>query len=299
MLKTVIDFIVSRTGLARDKALTEINLAWVDLWNGSDFPDSCYEITVKPEDPTPRMSLPWYVGTIRGVKWRNMERVQLLTPRPWYQDHKYYQHSYTWKVLGRSPLSIPIINAGKLSFEMPYPEDFQFTINVEGPTDHSSRDFESIIMPTGETRVTSVKRFTDARGIVKSALTTNDIKVLDNNNDELGLLPNCEYEARNIIVQVTDDCMRDITPCKCFDVLYKMPAPLLVNEYSTVDQPEALMNKTLEWIMISKPDMAQTTMLVGQKAAELLANSNNNDSSVTKKLDVATNRFSTRYHGYL
>lgn len=301
MLKHVIDFVMSRAGFAkREDALREINFAWVEIWNSDDMPNSVFEITVKPDDSNPLISLPWYVGVLRGVRLNaSKERVHLYTPRPYYQDQHYFQSQYTWKVMGTRPLMRSIINATTMTFTIDKPEASVFNVYAVGPTDSASEDNETITFQPGETSMPCTKRFTDLTSLTKDAFTLTDVNIIGANGEELGIIPNVEWEARNTIVQLTDRCIIESNFCRCFDILYKKVAPILYNEYSTVPNEEVLMTKTMEWISLPKEGQEQKALLYGTKSATLLSNFNNNVSSIEKRLDLAENKFCSRYWGYL
>ena len=140
MLIDVINFVKSRTGLVeRDTILREINFAWQELWNGDEIPGTLFEITVKPTDNNFIISLPHYVGKIRGVKESESKvRVALNTPRPFYHDDSYHQNHFTWRVLGTSPLMRHITNATTMTVGFPEAQTMAVRVTLRGPTDNAS-----------------------------------------------------------------------------------------------------------------------------------------------------------------
>lgn len=301
MLKDVVDFVLSRTGFpTREQALREINFAWVEIWNSDDLPNSLFEMSVQPFDNTARISLPHFVGQLRGVKLNaGRIRVDLMTPRPYYQDDTYFQSPYVWRILGVSPIATAITNATTLNLSISEAEDIAFTATLIGPTDNAAEDSETVTFEIGDTEKQTVKRFTDLTSVTKSALTKSNLVIQGANDEEFGFVANNEYEARNTIVQITDKCFKICNNCRCFDVLFKKPAPILYNENAVIPFEEVLMTKTLEWIALPKDGQEQKAILFGEKAKTLLTGFNNDGGSVEKRMDLGRNKFTTRYYGHL
>lgn len=295
MLKDVIDFVQSRTDLpSREDCLREINYAWREIWNSDDMPNSVFEMTVKPYDNTARISLPHYVGILRGVK-ANMGRlrVDLNTPRPYYQDEQYYQSPYTWRILGISPFRASITNASQLTLKISDAEDEQFAVTIIGPTDNAAESREQIIFAPGEVEKLSTLRFTDATSIVKDFITKSDVKIIGANDEDLGEIPNLFYEARNTVIQITDKCLQCCNNCRCFDILFKKPAPVLYYDEQNVPFQEVLMQKTMEWISMPKEGQEKKTMMYAEKSKNLLQQFSKNETSIENRMDLGRNLFTT------
>lgn len=302
MLKDVIDFVMSRTGYKdREIALREINYAWREIWIADDLPGSLFEMSVQPFDQTARISLPHFVGEIRGVKYNaGRIRVDLYTPRPYYQDDTYFQSPYIWRILGSSPLSTTIVNATQLGFSIEAAEEKTFKVYTQGISDFASNDYEEITFQPGDKGpIWSKKSWTDANSITKDALLASNVSIIGQNGEDFGYIANDEYEARNTIVQITDKCFAVCNQCRCFDILYKRPAPILHNEYATVPFEEVLMAKTIEWIMLPKEGGETKAALFAEKGRVLLESRHNNENSVEKRIDVGRNKFTSRYWGYI
>ncbi len=300
MLKDVIDFVRARTGLVRSDALREINYAWNEIYNSDDLPNSLQEISIAPIDNTARISLPWFVGFIRGVKINQGRlRIDLNTPRPYYQDDHYTQSPYIWRVLGTSPLSTAITNATtvKLTFRQPVTE--QVIVTLMGPDDRGADAREQITFNVGDTEKTSTKRFIDFTQIAKNIITDTDLEVLTQNDAVISIVPNSGFAAKNTIVQITDKCYKLCTFCRCFDVLFKRTTPYLYYDEAPVPFEEVLMAKTLEWISLPKDGQEKKAELFGLKAVSLLSGYNANERSETKMLDLGRNKFTTNYVGTL
>lgn len=295
MLKDVIDFVQSRTDMAsREDVLREINFAWREIWNSDDLPNSVFEMTVKPFDDTARIALPHVVGVLRGVKANlGRIRVDLNTPRPYYQDESYYQSPYTWRILGVSPLSQSITNATQLKFTIAEAEDELFKVVVVGPNDNAVEGRDQLNFAPGITELYTTMRFVDARSIVKDRILKSNVEITGANGEDFGIIPNLEFEARNTIVQITDKCLQCCNNCRCFDVLFKKPAPYLYYDEQPIPYPEVLMTKTLEWITLPKDGQEQKTLMYADKSKTLLAGFNTDQSSIEKKMDLGRNLFAT------
>lgn len=302
MLIDVINFVKSRTGLTdRDAILREIRLAWREIWNLNDIPNSIFEITMAPVDTTARISLPHYVGVIRAVKKNNQQRVELNTPRPYYQDIYYFQEDVKWRILGISPIQNSVANATTVNVSISEAETEQFHVVFIGPTDNAVLDREIITFQPGETDKIVTKRFTDFQSITKDAITKTNVNVTGANEEILALIPNNDYEARNTVIQITDDCTTCCSSCKCYDILYKLPPPTLYYDEQVLPYEEVVLPKIMEWLTLPLEGDANTkkAVMYADKTDTLLRGSNQNQSSISKKLDIARSRWHSRIYDKL
>lgn len=306
MLKDVIEFVKSRANIQdRDVVLREINFAWRELWIVDDMPNSVQEVTVQG-DTNARLSLPYYVEELRAVK-PNCSRyptIQLLTPRTQYDETQYIQSPFTWQVLGTNPLNRTIDNATTLNLKFAEPVTEQVIATLSGPTENAAEDREQIIFLPNESSKQTTKRFMDLTSASKDSFTSSDLRILDYNNEELGLIPNAAFEGRYTIVQITDKCNQPAccTPCKCYDVLFKRAVPFLYYDEQHIPNgfQEALMTKTMEWILLPKDEQEKKALLFADKTKALMSLTNeDNNQGMRRKLDLGRNKFTTSYHGYL
>lgn len=293
-LKDIIEFIQSRTDLAnRDDVVREINNAWAEIWDSDDLPNSLFEISVKTFDQTNRITLPYYVDKIRGVKTQDRLRVDLNTPRPYYQDETYFQSPYLWRVLGTTPLKTSITNATAIKLSIAEAATEQFVVTLQGPTDNSTREREQIIFAVGDTEHWTTKNFTDLKEATKNKILSTNVVMTGANDEDYGIIPADAFVANNTVVQITDRCNKCCTACRCFDILYKVPAPYLYYDEQVVPFPGVLITKTLEWIAMPKEGQEQKAILYAEKSKALLTAFNHNDVSVEKKMDLPRNTFCT------
>lgn len=302
MLKDVIDFVISRTNMTRADALREINYAWDEIWNSDDLPDSLFEITLTPANNNALLSLPWYVGKLRGVKQNfgvARNRIELNTPRPYYQDETYAQSPFVWRVLGTSPLVKTITNATTIDLTFTEPVTEVVTATLIGPNDNGSNVREQLVFDVGDTTKRSESRFVDLTSVAKDIITDTDMEVLDANAARLAFVPNSAFDARNTIAQVTDKCFKVCNWCRCFDILYKKATPYLYFDETPVPMQGVLMTKTMEWILLPKDGKKEQTIMHGTKARELLTQFNADERGVAKRMDVGDSPFVTSYSGKL
>lgn len=295
-LAEVISFVQSRTDMSnRADALREINAAWQEIWTADDLPNSVFEITVKPTDGEvgSRITLPYFVGQIRAVKGLDRIRVDLNTPRPYYQDETYFQSPYRWRILGKSPLKKSITNATRIVLSIPEPVEEQFTVTLQGPTDYSTRERDQIVFAIGDTEHEVTKNFTDLTDLSKDKLIPYNVQITSVNGDDYGIIPADAFTGLNTIAQVTDKCYTCCMSCKCFDVLYKVPPPILYYDEQVIECGQVLMLKTLEWISMPKKGEEKQTIMYSEKAKSLLVSENHDERSVSKKMDIAANNFYT------
>jgi hypothetical protein len=302
MLIDVLEFVQARTQLTREVALREINYAWRELYNADDLPNSVFELTITPVDASAIISLPYYVGTLRGVKQNVMgrERVTLLTPRPYYQDQTYFQSPFTWRILGVSPIKQSVLNSTTVTLTFDQPVTAQVVVTLSGPDDRGENAREQITFGIGDITKESTKRFADFLQISKDIYTTNNLRVLNAIDSEIAVVPNTAYESKYTITQITDQCNEACNWCRCFDILYKRVCPVLFfDEDPLYGMENVLMTKTLEWITMPKDGQLNLASAYGEKARNLLIASNNDERSIEHRMDIGDSLFATKYSGHL
>jgi len=300
MLKDIIEFVMSRTNLTRESSLREINYAWRETWKSDDLPDSLFEITMEPIDSNSRLSLPWYVYQLRGVKQNFLRmRIHLNTPRPFYQDDSYVQSPFVWRLLGTSPLIRSITNATTVNLSFTEPVTEEVIVSLIGPDDNGSNVREQITFAPNETTKRSTKRYTDFSTITKDKITETDLIVTDASSNELARVPNLDFEARNMVIQITDKCFVCANFCRCFDILYKKKVPYLYYDEQYVPDEEVIQAKTMEWILMPKDGQETKTQMFSEKARQLISQFNGDDRGTEFKIDLGLNKFTTQYRGKL
>jgi len=281
----------------RATILREINFAWKELWSSDDLPGCLEEITVQTANI--RISLPWYVGEVRAVK-RNWDRtrIQLNTPRPYYQDARIWQSEFDWRIFGPQPLSHSIENATTLDVSIDDAESENLSVVLIGPDDTAQTRREEILFTPGVIRKTTVYRFTDLIAFTKSIVTKSDVSLINVAAEIIATIPNTQFEATQQFIQIRDS--QDINSINyCYDVLYKKSPPYLYYDETPVPFQEVLMAKTLEWISLPKDEQISKTEAFSQKATALLQQFNNNERSTNKRMDIGRNPYPSIYRGYL
>ena len=296
MLRDVIAFVKSRANLSDENALREINLAFQEMYAADDMPNSLYEMTVVPAATTARITLPWYVGSLKAVKTTfARERIILNTPRPYYHDATYLQSPFKWSILGKSSINSVISNATTLTISIPRAETARFTVTLVGPTDNAQSTKEEVVFEIGDTEHETVSRFTDAY-ITKDAITESNVSIIDSTGAEISVLPNSQFEGLNTAIQILDNrgqiCYAE-SIYNCFDILYKQTTPYLHYPETFVPMETVLMNKVMEWITLPKDGEEQKAILFAEKSRSLAAANNAEERGVDNPLDLATNRYVT------
>lgn len=302
MLKDVIAFVSSRSGESnRDILLREINFAWTEYWNSTDLENSLFEVTVQPATSLARVTVPYYVDKIRAVKHNyGGARVQLNTPRPYYQDQTFAQSPWTWRILGVTPLKQSITNATQLSVSIPEAETARFVVTLQGPTDNSSSDREQLTFDIGDITQSTTKNFTDLVSITKNLVTSQDVSVTAADGTDLATIPNRLFQAKNTVLQIVDKYSQPCTTSLCFDILYKAPCPYLYYDEDVIPMEEVLMSKTLEWMTMPKEGQEAVTAGYASKASSLLVQFNTSEArGIEHRLDLGQNPYTTQYRGHL
>lgn len=299
MLKDVIDFIISNTGLKREDALRSINYAWRELYNSDDLPNSLFELSIKLTTPDQIISLPWYVGEMRAVKICG-KRINLETPRPYYQDATYYQSPWTWRVLGTSPLNKNITNATRLNLSFTQPVTQKVVVTIIGPADNSTETREQITFEIGETTKENTVNFTDITSLTKDIITDSDLSVRNAEDEIIATLANSQFESKSIVIQIYG---KDVIPSGqvigCYDILYKKTCPYLYHDETPVPFQESVMAKAMEWITLPKEKGSEKAVLYADKSRTLLSQYNGNERAIQKKLDIGQVLPSVRYVGFI
>jgi hypothetical protein len=252
-----------------------------------------FEVTVKNPTPTAaRIALPYFVGKLRAVKGSDRMRIDLNTPRPYYQDESYFQSPYTWRVLNTSPLKQSIVNATRLKFSIPEAELSQFKVTIMCTDDNGSDVRNQLVFPVGTKEVWTTRQITDASSIVKDSITEQNVHITGANNEDFGFIPNLSYDVRHQVIQIHDRCTFCCATCRCYDILYKKPTPVLYYDEQYVPYAEVIMTKALEWITMPKEGLEQKTAMFSDKSKSLLSGFNaNNIPGLAHKVDLGRNLF--------
>lgn len=302
MLRDVIALVKARTDLTDEAILRELNFAYQEVWNNNELPNSLFEITVSKDDQTShRITLPHYVGLIRGVKQNSLKtRIKLFDPKPYYQNNSYFQSPFAWRILGNTPLKRSIENATTVNVSLQQAESAIVIVSLRGPTDTASESLEELTFAIGEVEKESTKRFTDFSVISKDVITQNDVVILDSLDVEIAEIPNNGFTASNTVIQVMDKCYRSCVNCGCFDILYKIPAPVLYSATQEIPFETALVNKVMEVITMPKEGQLELAAAFKQKSdGIIMAHNAERNPGMERRIDCGQGGYNKLYAGTL
>lgn len=222
-----------------------INDAAEEIYNCEDLSGSLREQVFDLNTDTQQISLPNYVGEIRGMRYYDARlKITLNDMMPRYH---YGLGNEVWplkyRVLTKSPLATFITNQSVLKVTSPLASLENFTVTIVGSTPNSSVVRETLNFSVGDLTKTTVANFETVVSITKSSPTTYDLIVSDVEDTELARIPNAALNSEYIIVQVLDF---ESTNPNTIEVLYKHRLFPFVNEYDEFPAGSAY-DKAIYW----------------------------------------------------
>lgn len=245
-LKTIRDSIAADTGYhpdtsAEDKALLnrEINEVAFDVYNKNDLVGSLFELVAYYDIESKLISLPWYVGDIRGGRYYDTPvQITLRDIRPRYSTQGFSMALRDFREVGLSTLWQQPTAWSALTFSYPEGETeaTSLTIAVIGETPVSSNTEEQLVIPAGSSSATTVNNFVGAPRIIEKKRTNSfDVSIKDIHANELAIIPNGELKSQYAIWQVMDDnIVGSLSPSNAIEILYKERYRKLVNDYDSI-----------------------------------------------------------------
>jgi hypothetical protein len=241
-LKSIRTKIASETGYHPDTSdddkiylNAQINDSLENLYNSTDLVGSLYEVIVFFDLDTKLVSLPHYVGNVRGCRYYDSPYlVTLRDIRPRFATDAYGIQLTDFREIGQSTLGVQLTEWSKITFSLPEGEvaEKDITIAVIGETPIASRVEEQIIIHEGENTATTTNNWREAPKVIqKNDVCAMDIFITDVNGRDLGVLPNYLLSPRYLIWQIRDDNMVGQTTINSIEVLYKEKLRPLVNDY--------------------------------------------------------------------
>ena len=228
------------TSEKRTFMLREINRAAKQLWESNDLVLALREQYFSFPTDDSQVTLPWYVGELRGVRRPNIDPrdpIRLHDMRPRYHYNSWGDTGLnTFRVKQISPLARLIVNATPLTICIDEAQSSDFTVRVTGETDLAASATDVVTVTAGTTEATITRVFTSIRSIRKSAITTADVVIQDASENTLSVIPNMLYEPRYLLVNITESgCFVHTAVSTCFsvEVLYKPTYTPLTNDYDT------------------------------------------------------------------
>lgn len=241
-LKTIRDEIAVEAGYHPDTSVDDksylnkkINRLVFDLYTLNDLVGSLMEIIVFYDDTLKLVSLPWYVGEVRGARYYDSPiPITLRDIRPRYAVDSYGIQMSDFREVGISSLAIQLQEWSVLKFALPEGEvaNEDILISIVGETPTSANHEEQVTIPQGANEVTTTSNWINAPRIIqKSKASQFDIFITDAEDNELAIFPNGEIRSQYSIWQVRDDLLIGQISANSIEVLYKTRFMEMVNDY--------------------------------------------------------------------
>ena len=244
-------------GDPRAYCLSETNRAAKELWETNDLVFALREQYFKLATDDPQITLPYYVGHVRGVRrpcFSGQNPIELNDMGPRYHYNSWGGIStMQWRIKHTTPLLRPITSAGPLRIKVGKPQANDVVFTLQGTTPYSQRTVEEVTLPAGEKSVDVPTVFTDITTIGKNVVTTCDCVVYSQIDDlPISAIPSHLTKARYLIINCYEDCCGNWrTPeYNTFhvEVLYKplyFPFHFDGDEFQAEGYDEAIVQKVL------------------------------------------------------
>lgn len=215
----------------RTQLMLYINRACRELYESGDLPGSLWERVFAVEADSQLITLPWYVGSLRGVRRATYSnKVQLVDMRPRYHYRPWRQPTLQWRVIGRTPLIRSLTQASQLQVTVLAAQTETFTVTIVGQTTTASRAQETLTFEPGDLVKTTSMQWTQAQptgifAIRKSARTTADVLIKQSvDGVTVAEIPNHLTSADNALLQVHDGSYTlTYTSGEGAEILFKWP----------------------------------------------------------------------------
>ena len=244
------------------------------------------------------VSLPFYVGELRGVKQHDSELITKVTtmsvPRFTKSTKEYIVNK--WTELGDSPVHTNLTSVGPLTFVSSNIDNV--TIAINGETDSAQVLEEKLLLDA--TEVTSVNLFGPTiNAIACFSERTGDIIVKDSDDNEIAILYNQQNKTRYKLIDVSQcGFSQNISDSSStlMDVLYKFPYSDFKNDtdsfVSSDDYDDVLYHYSMYLYylpMQGKENDAAAS--IKQAFTSLTSVKVDEESIIDKKLNFGRNRF--------
>lgn len=311
MLKYIRSQVAADVGLdpdnARDKAFLDdkINQVWKKLYESRDLNHCEREQLFSLDTSILQVSLPWYVGQVRGARDFNTKRkIEVQDMKPRYKSDGWAVGPLPWwfRDKGVSPLSRELINESPLTLTIPDVEDEDFSIYISGGNSNAARVTEQVTFAAGDTSKTTTNAFGTVDAFGNVAEHEYDVTLDDADGNELAVLPNVSDHSEYRIFQVLehDAVITDGDPWMV-EVLYKLRWMPLRNDY---DEPlcpgydDAIAFATTG-IIKSKSDTSKAAMALDLADTVLQEKALDESKGKSMSIDFAPNKtlYRSRFGG--
>jgi hypothetical protein len=274
-------FIVTNTD-DRAYLVNQINSAWKELYESRDLVHCEREQLFSIDSDLQQVSLPSYVGHIRGAReYTTQRKVPVTDMRPRYKSDGWTQGPlpYWWRDKGVSPLSREISNEAPVTLSIPQAETAEFSVVIVGKNSNSSRVKETVTFAIGDTEKLSVNSYNEINHFGNVAAHTYDVTMTDADDNELSVLPNVALAAMYRIVNILPEYATNSDNPWVVEVLYKHALVFLWDNYDALTCPDY--DDAVAWHTIgnmkakTKPDEAQLAFV---KVNKILADMDKNEN---------------------
>jgi hypothetical protein len=272
----------------RDYLINQVNKAWKELYESRDLIHCEREQLFSVDASLQQVSLPWYVGEIRGVRDHyNERRIDLVDMRPRYKSDGWAKGPlpHWWRDKGVSPQKREILNEGQLTLTIPEAEDSAFSVVVVGRNSNSARVTETVVFAIGDTEKTTSAIFNEVHAFLNINSHQFDVTMLDINDNEISVLPNIAERALYRTINILPQFATHVDPWMV-EIMYKHSLMYLWDDYDELICPgydDAVVWQTLGNIKAkTKPDQAE---LAFTKVREILYNRDINEGK-GKLMDI-------------
>ena len=285
MLRDLLQYAYEVTGIPldkRDQLLRLVNRAARELYDCADLPGSYGEkvFTFDEESGTEKLiTLPWFVSSIRAARLYEIgPRIDMVSVGEKYIPRSWQPPFLEWRIYHRSPLAHTLAQATQLTFTIDTAETTPIEITVVGQTTIAARINETVIIDVGETTITTVNQWSqdDPDGIIsiqKNRVTNSDVVVTTTVDGlEISKIMNRAQEARNIVIQISDDLSSYSTIDNSVEILYKkvwVPFYYDTDVFCAPELEDAIVWKLREhWYSVKATDSVNELMAAAAIAAK-------------------------------
>lgn len=189
----------------RDRCVSLINDAADEIWKCYDLPNCLGEQIFNVGTQDQQITLPYYVLEVRGIRdYDSEQKMELNDMRPRWQTMGWVHWvGYKWRIVQQEmALGRDLLNVTPLTFTLPFAAPESFSLNLEIRTPHAQRTNETVLFAAGDTSKTSVNLIEEVYSITKSDYTTYDVTIEDQDDNELGIVPNAELKSNYTLINI-------------------------------------------------------------------------------------------------
>ena len=250
--------------------------------------------------PDSIISLPSYIGEIRGIRVHTTEMIvplqSLNVPR--YTNSTLLYKIKNWRDLGEQPVLTNLTVVGPLTLSANSIEAVPAVVKIRGQTSGAASIEEAVTL--GLTTATTSNAFgPQIFNIASFSVRTNDITVSDMNGNVLAVLGNNQQKTRYKIIDVSQifwPASDTVGGDSFIDVLYKVPFNPCYNDTDSFaggdDYDEAIYHMILHLNFIAQGGKDQQAAAELVRATQLLkAVKDGVEQGIHKKLNWGRNKY--------